>query len=76
MTARSVSVANARLSLTPQGIPFSEEFGDVYHSTHGGLAQSRHVFLGGNGLPQAWAERDAFTIVETGFGLGLNFLAA
>lgn len=76
MVARSVSVPTARLSRTPDGTPFSDEFGDVYHSTHGGLAQARHVFLAGNGLPQAWASREAFTIVETGFGLGLNFLAA
>lgn len=34
------------------------------------------MFLGGNGLPQRWQGRDRFVIVETGFGLGLNFLAA
>lgn len=32
-------------------------------------------FLGGNGLPGAWQGKRAFTIVETGFGQGLNFLA-
>jgi tRNA 5-methylaminomethyl-2-thiouridine biosynthesis bifunctional protein len=32
------------------------------------------VFLGGNGLPQRWAGTRVFTVVETGFGLGLNFL--
>jgi tRNA 5-methylaminomethyl-2-thiouridine biosynthesis bifunctional protein len=48
----------------------------VYHASHGGLAQARHVFLGGTGLPGAWRGRDAFTILETGFGIGLNFLAA
>ena len=42
---------------------------------HGGLAQARHVFLSGNALPERWRDRDAFTILETGFGLGLNFLA-
>jgi len=40
------------------------------------LAQARHVFLAGNALPDRWRGRDAFTILETGFGLGLNFLAA
>jgi tRNA 5-methylaminomethyl-2-thiouridine biosynthesis bifunctional protein len=34
------------------------------------------VFLAGNGLPERWRGRDAYTVVETGFGLGLNFLAA
>lgn len=76
MTARSVSLPTVSLARNADGIPFSEQFGDVYHSTHGGLAQSRHVFLGGNGLPGGWQRRDAFTILETGFGLGLNFLAA
>ena len=70
-----VTVPQARLAYAG-GTPYSSQFDDVYHATHGGLAQSRHVFLGGNGLPEAWRGRDAFTIVETGFGLGLNFLAA
>ncbi|HWA37252.1 MAG TPA: tRNA (5-methylaminomethyl-2-thiouridine)(34)-methyltransferase MnmD [Burkholderiales bacterium] len=57
------------------GIPFSEAFQDVYHSVDGGIAQSRHVFLAGNDLPRRWAGRERFVIFETGFGLGLNFLA-
>jgi tRNA 5-methylaminomethyl-2-thiouridine biosynthesis bifunctional protein len=57
------------------GVPFSPDFGDVYHSRAGALAQAEHVFLRGNGLPQRWAGRADFTIVETGFGLGNNFLA-
>ncbi|WP_051284479.1 FAD-dependent 5-carboxymethylaminomethyl-2-thiouridine(34) oxidoreductase MnmC [Nisaea denitrificans] len=56
--------------------PFSNRFGDVYFSTEGGLAESRHVFLEGNGLPAAWAGQSDFTIAETGFGTGLNFCAA
>src|SRR5687767_3275282 len=70
-----VTVPTAQLARAPDGTPFSNEFGDVYHSTQGGLAQSRHVFLAGNGLPGRWQGRDAFVVLETGFGLGLNFLA-
>jgi tRNA 5-methylaminomethyl-2-thiouridine biosynthesis bifunctional protein len=55
--------------------PYSEAFGDVYHSAAGGPAQAEHVFLRGNGLPQRWAKRERFVILETGFGFGLNFLA-
>src|SRR5512139_1924078 len=66
----------ARLAFTPDGTPFSEDYGDVYHSAEGGLAQARHVFLQGNGLPQRWRGRRSFTILETGFGFGLSFLAA
>ncbi|HEX4780545.1 MAG TPA: bifunctional tRNA (5-methylaminomethyl-2-thiouridine)(34)-methyltransferase MnmD/FAD-dependent 5-carboxymethylaminomethyl-2-thiouridine(34) oxidoreductase MnmC [Usitatibacter sp.] len=76
MTARSVSIPTAHLTRNPDGVPYSEAFGDVYHSTHGGLAQARYVFLEGNGLPRAWSGRSAFTVLETGFGLGLSFLAA
>ncbi len=59
----------------PQGLPFSPEHGDVYHPRGGALAQARHVFLAGNGLPQRWQGRERFVVLETGFGLGNNFLA-
>jgi tRNA 5-methylaminomethyl-2-thiouridine biosynthesis bifunctional protein len=68
-------IVPARLGLTPEGIPFSETFRDVYHSADGGLQQAQHVFLAGNGLPGRWRGRNRFTILETGFGFGLNFLA-
>ena len=70
-----IAVPTASLARSSDGTAFSDEFHDVYHSSHGGLAQSRHVFIAGNGLPQRWRGRDAFVILETGFGLGLNFLA-
>lgn len=57
------------------GVPYAETFGDVYHSADGGLAQARHVFLNGNRLPERWRGQQRFVILETGFGLGLNFLA-
>jgi tRNA 5-methylaminomethyl-2-thiouridine biosynthesis bifunctional protein len=57
------------------GTPYSPDYGDVYHSADSGPGQARHVFLGGNDLPARWADARVFTIVETGFGLGLNFLA-
>ncbi|MBC8023274.1 MAG: tRNA (5-methylaminomethyl-2-thiouridine)(34)-methyltransferase MnmD, partial [Burkholderiales bacterium] len=71
-----IAVPTASLARSGDGTAFSDEFQDVYHSTQGGLAQSRHVFLAGNALPDRWRGRDAFVILETGFGLGLNFLAA
>src|SRR5258706_7526844 len=58
-----------------EGTPYSEAFGDVYHSAAGGPAQVVHVFLKGNQLPERWRGRETFVILETGFGLGLNFLA-
>nr|WP_301334731.1 FAD-dependent 5-carboxymethylaminomethyl-2-thiouridine(34) oxidoreductase MnmC [Variovorax dokdonensis] len=56
-------------------MPRSARFDDIYHSSSGALAQARHVFLGGCRIPQAWAGQARWTVLETGFGLGLNFLA-
>ena len=64
----------ARLAFQ-EGVPYSEAFGDRYHSAGGGPAQALHVFLNGNGLPARWAGRERFVILETGFGAGINFLA-
>jgi len=65
----------ARLEFAPDGTPYSAAFDDIYHSADGGPGQARHVFLGGNDLPRRWQGRQRFVILETGFGLGLNFLA-
>jgi tRNA 5-methylaminomethyl-2-thiouridine biosynthesis bifunctional protein len=57
------------------GTPVAREAGDVYFTAGDGLAETRAVFLQGCGLPEAWTDRNEFTIAETGFGTGLNFLA-
>ncbi|HEY0856740.1 MAG TPA: tRNA (5-methylaminomethyl-2-thiouridine)(34)-methyltransferase MnmD, partial [Albitalea sp.] len=72
MKTQAIHPAAIRLH---DGVPFSPEFGDVYHPASGALAQARHVFLAGNGLPRRWQGRDRFVVLETGFGLGNNFLA-
>ena len=54
-------------------IPVSRRFDDPYFSLAGGLDETRHVFLTGNGLPGRF--RDGFRIAELGFGTGLNLLA-
>lgn len=68
------------------GLPYSTQFDDVYFSVspdqpQHGLAETRYVFLQHNRLKQRWqhlpTDRPShFVIVETGFGSGLNFLAA
>ncbi len=55
--------------------PRSTQFDDIYFSQEDGLAETQHVFLQGNNLPQAWQDKDVFHIAECGFGTGLNFLA-
>ena len=57
------------------GQPFSPLYGDRYHTLSGARAQAEHVFLGGCNLPRAWLSSGRWTILETGFGLGLNFLS-
>lgn len=56
------------------GTPVSTRFDDPYFSLENGLAETRHVFLTGNGLPDRFC--DGFRIAELGFGTGLNLLAA
>ena len=61
------------------GQPRSRAFGDVYFSRDSGLDETRHVFLAGNRLTgrfAALAPDGRLTVAETGFGTGLNFLAA
>jgi tRNA 5-methylaminomethyl-2-thiouridine biosynthesis bifunctional protein len=75
-------IVAAQIDFT-QGVPRSPRFDDVCHprsvgtvqSCGGALEQARAVFLAGNGLPERWRGRARFTILETGFGLGNNFLA-
>jgi tRNA 5-methylaminomethyl-2-thiouridine biosynthesis bifunctional protein len=64
----------ATLAFRDNGTLFSSRHHDIYHSAVGGLAQAEHVFLQGNELPQRWQRRRIFTVLETGFGIGINFL--
>jgi len=64
----------ARLTWREERIPVSEQFDDPYFSLQNGLAETCHVFLDGNDLPERF--RDGFRIAELGFGTGLNLLAA
>lgn len=65
----------AHLAFRDDGTPYSTRYGDVYHTHQGGLAQAQHVFIEGNRLSERWRGRRRFTVLETGFGQGLNFLA-
>jgi tRNA 5-methylaminomethyl-2-thiouridine biosynthesis bifunctional protein len=68
-------IVPGRLDRDTDGLPRSPEFDDRYHPRQGALAQARQVFLAGNGLPGRWRGRERFVVLETGFGLGNNFLA-
>lgn len=58
------------------GQPYSSAFDDVYFSSDDGLAETHYVFIEQNQLEQRFnhLQKNVFTIIETGFGTGLNFL--
>ncbi|MDA7426433.1 tRNA (5-methylaminomethyl-2-thiouridine)(34)-methyltransferase MnmD [Thalassococcus lentus] len=55
-------------------VPVSQRFDDPYYSLENGHAETQHVFLSGNDLPNRF--KPDFHIAELGFGTGLNLLAA
>lgn len=70
---------HAQLDWDASGQPLSRAYGDVYFSRASGLEETRYVFLQQNRLGERFAALTAgevFTIGETGFGTGLNFLCA
>lgn len=60
------------------GQPYSTAFNDVYFSSDDGLLETEYVFIQGNALISRWQSLadGSFTILETGFGTGLNLLCA
>jgi tRNA 5-methylaminomethyl-2-thiouridine biosynthesis bifunctional protein len=65
----------ARINWDKQGQPISEEFDDVYFNTDSGIDESRYVFITPSNLQSRWQKHQgSFTLVETGFGTGLNFI--
>ncbi|MBO9675092.1 MAG: tRNA (5-methylaminomethyl-2-thiouridine)(34)-methyltransferase MnmD [Sphingobacteriaceae bacterium] len=52
---------------------YNETIGEHYHSKHGALQESKHVFIDA-GLKFASANRSEISILEVGFGTGLNFI--
>ncbi len=55
--------------------PFSLRDQEAYPAQAGAWARARSVYLKGNDLPGRWRGRARHTVLETGFGLGHNFLA-
>ena len=71
-----MKIQQAKVSFNPLGTPSSDVFDDVYFSNNDGLAETQYVFIQGNNLLVKWrsCSHESFTIAETGFGTGLNFL--
>jgi len=60
------------------GQPYNLDFDDVYFSADNGIEETEHVFIHHNRLASRFEKNKhaGFTIAETGFGSGLNFLVA
>ncbi len=54
---------------------YAPDFGDVYASRSGAWGQAAAIFIGGCQLPDRWHALRRIRLLETGFGLGVNFLA-
>jgi tRNA U34 5-methylaminomethyl-2-thiouridine-forming methyltransferase MnmC len=50
---------------------YSEEFQQTYHSIHGAISESNHVFIQ-NGLCELLKTKREISILEMGYGTGLN----
>jgi tRNA 5-methylaminomethyl-2-thiouridine biosynthesis bifunctional protein len=69
------SLCPANLNWDERGQPRAEAFDDVYFNTDSGIDESRHVFINPSQLQQRWQDhKGSFTLLETGFGTGLNFI--
>ncbi len=67
----------AKLNELKNGYPVFSLFDGTYLSTTSGLEEIHHTFIKHNQLTErfsALADHELFTIGETGFGAGLNFL--
>ena len=52
---------------------YNDVIGENYHSKHGALQESKHVFIEA-GLKLAMKDLEHISVLEVGFGTGLNFL--
>lgn len=70
--------SNSSLSvhLTKDGSPtlFSERYQQTYHSKHGSVTESNHIFLNTSGIKKQLKKGIPTRILEVGLGTGLNFL--
>ena len=71
-----MTIKSANIHFNEFGTPVAEGFDDVYFSNENGLAETQYVFIDSNNLKERWytCTSRIFSIGETGFGTGLNFL--
>lgn len=72
----SESFKNPEIATTRDGSHtlFSHRFNQHYHNPNGAVAESKHNFFEVNGLYWRLEETEPLTVLEVGFGTGLNLL--
>ena len=70
----ALSIQPARWQLGEEGELLAPLCGDVYASRSGAWGQAQSVFVDGCELTSRWQSDRCIRLLETGFGLGINFL--
>jgi tRNA 5-methylaminomethyl-2-thiouridine biosynthesis bifunctional protein len=70
----ALSIQPARWQVSGEGELLAPLFGDVYASRSGAWGQAQSVFVDGCELTSRWQSDRCIRLLETGFGLGINFL--
>lgn len=69
------TIENSQVTYLEDGAPYCQRFDDIYFDSQSGTAQSDFVFIQKNQIKRRLqSENKLFTVAETGFGTGLNFL--
>ena len=71
----SHSIQPAHWQGADDGGIYAPDYGDVYATRSGAWGQASAVFIDGCELRERWLQRSCIRLLETGFGLGVNFLA-
>lgn len=76
-----IEVESAKVEFNENGTPISDKFDDIYFSNQDGLEECFYVFVQQNQLDVRFeallgSTSKAISIGETGFGTGLNLMAA
>jgi len=75
MKSLGKTITSSKLTYQEDGSPYCQRFDDVYFDLESGTLQSDFIFIQKNQIKRRLASAEkTFTIAETGFGTGLNFL--
>ena len=76
LTKNKHSIPEAKVEWTENSSPYTLLSENLYLCGQSKIDNRRHIFFGGNNFAERWGTEKnlSFTIGETGFGAGLNFL--